>query len=474
MHRLHCNARPFSRPIAYPWAIIFNTYKVRVLFVGYIRAAFAVAVGIISLIFSLNVYAHTDALGWITASDPVNPGKCTLDIYYGSWHQGLTATSQEGQLALTGPSNPAPASFAMVPGFAYVANGTLPPGLTLGTNYFFPNIPSPPTNDFQSTNSLQGIFGFQRVQFSNLLPGVYTFGYTASSFLTAVWTPSDPAINAGKLTIVNCSTTVLGNPTVGVNKDLKNNTGQIANDIEILLQGNYSSLINRYDGPGPNGTTFNAFTLTASGGNTLLHWSNPDIAVQPGAIAHVGFTIPGTKANILGVYWTFNGVNTGCAHQVNTEPYNSTAGSTVTYKNNGLACASTPRYAGGLSVEWHANEVPLANLNATSARTPIRIDVIPDAPILLQPGAQGTVNIPQAPPNARFAVLIHKVSSNASLSGADVTTDFLQFPVDAPSTGGGTGGGGDVPTLPQWGAIMMGGLLLWTMRGANRRQRPRL
>ena len=31
----------------------------------------------------------------------------------------------------------------------------------------------------------------------------------------------------------------------------------------------------------------------------------------------------------------------------------------------------------------------------------------------------------------------------------------------------------DVPTLPQWGAILMGGLLLWTMRGANRRQRPR-
>ena len=154
MHCLHCNARPFSWPIAYPWAIIFNTYKVRVLFVGYIRAAFAVAVGIISLIFSLNVYAHTDALGWITASDPVNPGKCTLDIYYGSWHgtpylPPIGSNSQEGQLLLTGPSNPAPAPFVMVTNFWAVPDGVLPPGLTLGTNYFFPNISTLATDDFQ-------------------------------------------------------------------------------------------------------------------------------------------------------------------------------------------------------------------------------------------------------------------------------------------------------------------------------------
>lgn len=250
--------------------------------------------------------------------------------------------------------------------------------------------------------------------------------------------------------------------TVGVNKDLKNTTGQVANDIEILLQGSYSS-VNHYDGYSAN--LFGTFTESpASGGNTRLRWSNPNNDVQPGQIAHVGFNVPGVAVTILGVFWTRDGGTTGCAHQCSTNTHGwGTPGSQVIYKNDCLSCESVPLYVGALMVEWYVSEVPLANLNATAIRSPIRTDVIPDAPILLAPGASASVNIPMAPRQARFGVLIHKVSASPTLSGPDVTTDFLQFPV-TPSTA--------VPTLSTWGMAILIGIMLLTGMIIRRRQRP--
>jgi len=217
-------------------------------------------------------------------------------------------------------------------------------------------------------------------------------------------------------------------PTVGVNKDLQNNTGQIADDIEILLAGSYPN-VNHYDGyPANLFASFNA--SPASGGNTLLKWSNPNNAVQPGQTAHVGFNVPGSSVTILGIDWTRNGQTIGCAHQVSTNTHLwGSAGSQVIYANNTLACRSVPRYVGGLIVEWHAQHVPLADLNPRTRRKPLRTDVVRQPPIRLAPGATARVNVPAAPPNATFGVVVLKVGSRPTLSGPDVTTDFLEFPV---------------------------------------------
>ena len=173
--------------------------------------------------------------------------------------------------------------------------------------------------------------------------------------------------------------------TAGINKDMVNNSGQPANNIEILLAGTYTN-VNHYDGYPAN--HFSLFTESpATGGNTLLTWSNPNNDVQPGQIAHIGFSVPGTSAPILSIYWTHNGKVIGCVSQLSPGTHSlGSAGSQVTYANNCLACKSVPRYVGALTIEWHAQEVPLAELNP-------------------------------------------KVSENPKLSGPDVTTDFLEFPV---------------------------------------------
>jgi len=216
--------------------------------------------------------------------------------------------------------------------------------------------------------------------------------------------------------------------TVGVNKDIQNNTGQIANNIEILLEGSYTN-VNHYDGYPAN--LFASFTESpAPGGNTLLTWSNPNNDVQPGQIAHVGFNLPGSSVNILGVFWTRDSTTTGCAQQVSTNTHLwGSLGSQVIYANNCLACKSVPRYVGGLVIEWHARHVPLADLNGRTRRKPIRTDIIRSAPIRLEPEAIGRINVPAAPPSALFGVVVHKVGTNPRLAGPDVTTDFLEFPV---------------------------------------------
>jgi hypothetical protein len=216
--------------------------------------------------------------------------------------------------------------------------------------------------------------------------------------------------------------------TVGVNKDLQNNTGQVANNIEILLAGSYSN-VNHYDGYPAN--SFSSFTESpASGGNTLLTWSNPNNDVQPGQIAHVGFNVPGSLVNILSVSWTHNETAIGCVSQVSTNTHAwGSPGSQVIYTNNCLACKSVPRYVGALRIEWYEREIPLADLNARVRRKPIRTDIIRGTPIRLEPEATARVNVPQAPPKALFGVVVHKVSTDPSLSGPDVTTDFLEFPV---------------------------------------------
>jgi hypothetical protein len=216
--------------------------------------------------------------------------------------------------------------------------------------------------------------------------------------------------------------------TVGVNKDMQNNTGQVANNIEILLAGSYAN-VNHYDGYPAN--FFLSFTESpAPGGNTLLTWSNPNNDVQPGQIAHVGFNVPGSSVNILSVSWTYNETTIGCVSQVSTNTHSwGSPGSQVIYANNCLSCKSVPRYVGALTVEWYEREIPLADLNAKVRRKPIRTDIIRLAPIRLAPEATARVNVPQAPPNAVFGVVTHKVSINPSLTGPDVTTDFLEFRV---------------------------------------------
>lgn len=267
--------------------------------------------------------------------------------------------------------------------------------------------------------------------FNDLAPGTYVVTEAAQSG----WQQTAPAGGSHQVTLSArqyVGGLDFGNhrARVGVNKDLKNTTGQIANDIELLLEGSYAPEdIQHYDGAGAY--LFTSFSVTPDpGGNTRLHWQYPMSDVAVGDIAHVGFQVPGTSVKILGVFWTRDGAVTGCAHQCRTGTHLLGTGSgRVVYLNGCTACESVPLYVGDLTVEWHAGEVPLADLVGNAVRNPLRVDVIPHAPFLIAPGDSATVDIPAAPQGAAYAVVVHKVSADPSLSGPDVTTDFLEFPI---------------------------------------------
>jgi autotransporter-associated beta strand protein len=178
-----------------------------------------VAAALLSVNFA---QAHTDSLGW-TISNDTTPGLYLVDIYYGSWHNGVIAA--EGSLNLTGTAGVSATAgaggtaLALNSTFAIFsvnqANGTLPLGLSLGTNYFFPDRTSSIGNDFTSS-STGSIYAFQVAQFSGITEGTYTFGYAAGA-LTANWSPSDPAINAGTIKIgTGGSIVVVGAPSTSV------------------------------------------------------------------------------------------------------------------------------------------------------------------------------------------------------------------------------------------------------------------
>ena len=244
-----------------------------------------------------------------------------------------------------------------------------------------------------------------------------------------------------------------GGSSVGVNKDFKNTTGQNANDIEILLKGTVS-VLQHYDGYPAN--HFATFAVTTEApGNTRLHWSNPNNPVLPNQVAHVGFLIPGTDSHvIMGVFWTLDGNVTGCAHQVNTPhaAWGINPGNLVTYTNNCVACESVSLYAGAATIRWYADWVPLESLNAASlgSTTPLRIDTIAGAPILLAPNESVRVSIPAAPVGAKFAVLSHKVGTDPGLATGNETDDFIET----------TAGSAIVPALSSWGLFALTAILV--------------
>lgn len=239
------------------------------------------------------------------------------------------------------------------------------------------------------------------------------FGGTDATRTTVggTWTAPDP------LTCTLCDST-------GVNKDLENTTGSPADGVEIILQGSYPN-VHHFDGYVQN--YFNTFTITQRpDGNTSLRWTNPNNALPPGQIGHVGCYVPGVSISILGVSFLVGQNVNGCAHQVNTNThYLGTPGGQIYYQNSCLQCERIPLYVKKPRIEWYAIQVPLGDLNPNGERHPMRVDSIPGPPVRLNPGEGLPVAAPQAPPGARFAVIVHQVSARPDLSHA--TTDFYEF-----------------------------------------------
>jgi hypothetical protein len=215
--------------------------------------------------------------------------------------------------------------------------------------------------------------------------------------------------------------------TVVVNKDISNPTGLTATGVDILVSGHHSQFNDIYHATTPT------FTVVPTGANDLLRWSGGNI--PPGAVVHVGFSLPETSVDILGLYMTNGSTEIGCAHQCNTDLHLYGFGGTITYTNSASACENVPLYVGNISLEYFPSEVALALLNPGSvgSLSPIRTDTVEGSPTLVNPGNSAAINIPSPPAGSNWALLRYTVGTSPTLAGSGNTEDFLQLPVPAAS-----------------------------------------
>ena len=221
------------------------------------------------------------------------------------------------------------------------------------------------------------------------------------------------------------------------NKDFKNTTGQTIDDFEILVEGT-PPLNWFYNGPMQlggawvPGTQFDPPAIMPIGGNTLVHWAGPNVSIPPGGIAHVGIGTSDPTLTILGVWFTKGGQPVGCGHQLTDgSGWHNTTNGTVIFKNTATHCHRKRYYFGKVKIEWHANEVALADLNAFTERNPIRVDDLTGANVLaLEPDDEVPVAVPAPPPGANYAVLIKTIATDPDLDGDGVVVvDFSEVGV---------------------------------------------
>ncbi|MCP3915845.1 MAG: hypothetical protein GY711_09835 [bacterium] len=209
----------------------------------------------------------------------------------------------------------------------------------------------------------------------------------------------------------------------GVNKDLRNDTGQAVNGVDILLQGTWTLANLRFHFDGG----FSSFQMVPVGPNTMLRWTGGQ-TIAPNGVTHVGYAMWSGSTTVLGLFWTVNSIAVGCAPQCNVRGGDHPATGDVRFVNDVLACESVPLYVGNLIVEYYIDPPPLADWNGTTPRSPIAVDAIPNT-MCLQPGEEDILFIPSAPDEAHYALLVFAVGRDPALAGPDTTLDFLMLPV---------------------------------------------
>ncbi|MBC7770460.1 MAG: hypothetical protein H7124_16895, partial [Phycisphaerales bacterium] len=238
---------------------------------------------IATLALTSNASAHTDALGFVI-SDGSGEGLFNVNIFYGSWHYGTGGA--EGSLDLTNTdtstlvgTNP----FQLLPGFDGVPDGTLPPGLVAGVNYFFPDGNGALTGDPNG----HYIYAFQYVTFLDLIAGAYGFGYNTGSSFTVNWMPSDPMINAGAFIIDGEGELVIigaGPPTIDTSRTLFT-SDEFSAALDATFDGGTLQIVLGAETMAPN------FTVNALGGfidTNLLDPTFDGIFSGDGVITVVG------------------------------------------------------------------------------------------------------------------------------------------------------------------------------------------
>lgn len=229
-----------------------------------------------------------------------------------------------------------------------------------------------------------------------------------------------------------------------LNKDFWNTTGQVVNDLEIILDGS-QAITDHYDGDA--GMQWPGFAVTyedIGGPKTVLRWSG--MSVPPGAKVHVGFSTA-AGGPCVGMRWTLDGVPVGPVVQLDVQQ--TTPGVALTVQNTltlslwpiEWPILPPPVFIGDVTVYYFSSFVPLSNLNNAMlpAWTPVRVNVLRQGflpPLQLGPGASTTFTDPNRAPGALSAVWVMDVNTSTSTTGA--SRDFVQYDVTGPTPAGGS------------------------------------
>lgn len=242
-----------------------------------------------------------------------------------------------------------------------------------------------------------------------------------------------------------------------MNKDVTN-LGPDAEDLAVLISGNHNVTWN-YKGysSGPKRGRFDSFADGPDGPNTLLRWRNfddgSDTTINTNQTIHIGWAING-NSQIVDMYWTDasgNRIPGSVVYNIDTEWTYETAEdiAQATWQN-----AFDPSEGGRQSIT-------ISNIQYTLLDSEIDPNQLnaenPDLVGLFQPleggdsfsldfGQSQTLLIPGNVPEESAVVLRYEISAVGS---AAQTIDFVQF-VAPP----------DIPTVSQWGLIVMAALLV--------------
>ncbi len=239
----------------------------------------------------------------------------------------------------------------------------------------------------------------------------------------------------------------MGQHILSINKDVHNDSGTVVHGIKIKL-GGQPVVLQHYDGF-TNKNHFGSFTTAVVDGDTVLWWSEPLGSngqyrpIPHCEWVHVGYRLD-RPADILATYWTDeNGDHVRDINQPGQEVTLTSDGRLKLKVSNTLE-AGVPISFTIAGYAFVGQGIPLAELNGDN---PIFNTLTPvGGTVNLPPGAVKSTIVPSDPDKPWFIYV-----KEGKVGDTVVFRDYGQF---------GPPIGGPIPTVSQWGLIILAVLVV--------------
>lgn len=267
----------------------------------------------------------------------------------------------------------------------------------------------------------------------------------------------------GMLLFVACSLYAQSDPPspkAEINVDLYNTSTHSINNIDFLVSGT-GHVLRQWRVLGG----FTTLTLESAGPNTIVKFDGgPVFPPDPSSTnrIHCGFGFREDSLTVLAIYLTWNDSIVACIPNLH-RVFNVGHTGGVTFGNPvSEGCVPMDVYLSPVYLEYYNDNTQpvLTDMVANGLRNAMRIDTVNCCPLVIPAGGQICVGMPQPPAGATWVMVRYTASTNPSLTGGSTTFYLIKTP-----------GIKVVPTLNEWGMIILGLILLattvWLIRRRN-------